>query len=54
MSNDEEEMSALALGSPKEGVAQAEPEPIEPVAGAKDAVNETGGKATSQEDITSD
>ena len=52
--DEEEDVSTLALGSPKEKDPQTEPEPkpVEPIAGAKDATVKTGRKAASQEDIT--
>ena len=45
--DEEEEVSTLVLGSPKEKDPQTKPEPVEPNAGAKDAVFETGEKAAS-------
>ena len=52
--DEEEEMSALAVGSQRQKELGVGPEQVEPDAGAKEVAVEFGEKATSHEDIAGD
>ena len=51
---EDEEESALAVGSPKEVVLGGGSKQVEPNAGAKDAAADMGDQAMSHEEITKD